>query len=244
MKNSGAGESLYLVIEPLRLYNTNTPFYSRGWYLAGVETHSSLFGLSSQLLGIFIAATLSSLAIAVLLAYLLVNYITGPIRRLHECIDTSKGNELNYFETGQVVEVDNLYSTISSLMQRQKQAEYDLLEEKERYRLALRNNSDILINFDMDTGRAIFYNLQNDSRDEIIVNNLLDRIKTGDFIHPSDKRVLIARIQNMQSELSIAFRSKWYTPDGDYQWFELNGKALPATDDKHSTFIGSGCMTG
>lgn len=239
MKNSGVGESLYLVIKPLRLYNTNTPFYSRGWYLAGVETHSSLFGLSSQLLGIFIAATLSSLAIAVLLAYLLVNYITGPIRRLHECIAASRGNELNYFETGQVVEVDNLYSTISSLMQRQKQAEYDLLEEKERYRLALRNNSDILINFDMDTGRAIFYNLQNDSRDEIIVNNLLDRLKTGDFIHPSDKRVLIARIQNMQSELSIAFRSKWYTSDGDYQWFELNGKALPATDDKHSTFIGS-----
>ncbi len=239
MKNSQASENLYLVAQPLRLYNTNTPFYSHGWYLAGVETHSSLFGLSSQLLGIFIAATFSSLAIAILLAYLLVSYITGPIRRLHECIDTSKGNELNYFETGQVVEVDNLYSTISSLMQRQRQAEYDLLEEKERYRLALKNNSDILINFDIDADRAIFYNLQNDSRDEIIVNNLIERLKAGDFIHPSDKRVLLARVQNMQSELSIAFRSNWYTPDGNYQWFELNGKVLPATDGKHSTFIGS-----
>ncbi len=239
MENSNAAENMYLVAEPLRLYNTNTPFYNRGWYLAGVETHSSLFGLSSQLLGIFVAATFSSLAIAILLAYLLVNYITGPIRRLHECIDSSKGNELNYFETGQVVEVDNLYSTISSLMQRQRQAEYDLLEEKERYRLALQNNSDILINFDMDIDRAVFYNLQNDSRDEIIVNNLLEKLKSGDFIHPSDKRVLIARIQNMESELSIAFRSNWYTPDGNYQWFELNGRVLPATDGKHSTFIGS-----
>ncbi len=238
IKNANINEASYLVLKPLRLYNTNTPFYSRGWYIAGVETHSSLFGLSKQLSGIFVAATLSSLAIAILLAYILVNYITRPIRRLHKCIDTSSGNELNHFDTGQVVEVDNLYDTISKLMQRQRQAEYELLEEKERYRLALQNNSDILVSYDMETGRAVFYNL-NEAGEETVVNDLPEKLMSGEYIHPLDRKVFIARVQNAQSDVSVTFRCNWYTSDGSYQWFELSGRVLPAANGKHSTFIGS-----
>ncbi len=231
-------KTVYLTVNPLTLYNTNTPFYEQGWYLAGMETHDALFGSSSRLSGTFIAATLFALAVAIFLSYLLVKYITTPIRRLSECIRTSPENELKHFDKGTIREIDDLYETIFNLTNRQKKIEWDLLEERERYRLALQNNSDILVTFDPEKDLAIFYNLDN-SNTETRIENLMQKLEEGDYIHPTDKRVVLARIRNIQTDLSVSFRTNWMTEDHEYQWFELTGRIPPDADGKHKIFIGS-----
>ncbi len=231
-------EPVYLTAKPLTLYNTNTPFYERGWYLTGMETHDALFGSSSRLSGTFVAATLLALAVAVFLSYLLVNYITNPIRRLSECIRTSPENELKTFGKGTITEIDELYDTIFNLTNRQKKIEWDLQEERERYRLALQNSSDILVTYDPEKDLAIFYNLDN-SNTETRIDNLMQKLEKDDYIHPLDKRVVLARIQNIRTELSVSFRTNWMTENHEYQWFELTGRILPDTGAKRKTFIGS-----
>ncbi len=235
---SGRKEPVYLTIKPLTLYNTNTPFYEQGWYLAGMETDDALFGSSSRLSGIFVAATLFALAVAVFLSYLLVRYITNPIRRLSECIRTSPENELKYFAKGTIAEIDELYDTIFILTNRQKKIEWDLLEERERYRLALQNNSDILVTYDPEKDLAIFYNLDKGNA-ETRVEHLQQKLENEDYIHPFEKRVVLARIRNIQTDLSVSFRTNWRTENHEYKWFELTGRILPSADGKHRSFIGS-----
>ena len=231
-------DPVYLTPQSLTLYNTNTSFYGQGWYLAGMETHDALFGSSSRLSGIFVAATLLALATAVFLSYLLVRKITNPIRRLSECIRTSPENELKPFDKGSIAEIDELYDTIFHLTERQKKTEWDLQEERERYRLALQNNSDILVTYDPDQDLATFYNLDN-SGAETRIENLMQKLTRENYIHPDDKRVVLARIQNIRTGLSISFRTNWMSADHEYQWYELTGRILPDADGTHKTFIGS-----
>ena len=236
--NSNGKNAVYLTLKPLTLYNTNTPFYDHGWYLAGMETQDALFGNSSRLAGTFVAGTLFALAVAVFLSYLLVRYITNPILRLSECIRTSPENNLNDFEKGTIAEIDELYDTIFNLTDRQKKIEWALQEERERYRLALQNNSDILVTYDPEKDLATFYNLDNSGR-ETRIENLMQKLENEEYIHPADKRVVLARIRNIRTELSVSFRTNWMTEDRKYQWFELTGRILPDADGKQKTFIGS-----
>ena len=238
LERTGGQEPVYLTLNPLTLYNTNTPFYEQGWYLAGMETQDALFGVSSRLTGTFIAATLFALGVAIFCSYLLVRYITNPIRRLSACIQTSPENELKPFAKGAITEIDELYDTIFNLTNRQRKIEWDLLEERERYRLALRNNSDILVTYDPDRDMATFYNLENDNA-ETCVEHLLEKLEQGDYIHPVEKRVVLARIRNIQTELSVSFRTNWGTENHEYQWFELTGRILPDAGGQRKTFIGS-----
>ncbi len=228
----------YLVLKPLRLYNTNTPFYDRGWYLAGVENHAALFGISDTLSRVFVVATLFSLAVAILLSILLVRHVTGPIRRLSACIQDSPENELGEFALSHITEVDELYDTIRRLTVRQKQIEYDLMEEKERYRLALQSSSDILISYDMDHDRAVFYNLDGSSREEV-KDGLLKTMRLRGFIHPDDRRILLARLAEARDDLSVSFRVDFSGQEKDYRWYELTGRILPAGDGRPRNLIGA-----
>lgn len=228
----------YLVLKPLRLYNTNTPFYDHSWFLAGVETHAALFGISDTLSRVFVIATLFSLAVAIVLAVLLVRFVTRPIRRLSDCIQNSTENELGTFSPSHIAEVDELYDTISRLTTRQKQIEYDLLEEKERYRLALQSSSDILLSYDPDQDRAVFYNLDGSGREDS-VDHLLEAIRTQDYVHPDDRRILFARLAEAQTELSVSFRIDFSGQAKDYRWFDFNGRILPAGEGRPRTLIGA-----
>ncbi len=228
----------YLVLQPLRLYNTNTPFYKQSWYLAGVEPHAALFGISDTLSRVFVIATLLSLAVAAILAFFVVRHVTGPIRRLSSCIQNSSENELGEFPPSRIAEVDELYGTIRHLTDRQKQTEYDLLEEKERYRMALQSSSDILISHDLDHDKAIFYNLDGSGREELR-EGLLEKAHTRDYIHPDDRRILLARLAEAGGELSVSFRVDFSGQAKDYRWYELTGRIMPAGEGRPRTLIGA-----
>ncbi|WP_418668495.1 ATP-binding protein [Allofournierella sp.] len=220
-----AGRPLYAALKGLHLYNSNTPFAERGWYLAGIENHEALFGISEQLLRIFILATILALAVGAAGVYVAVAHVTGPIRRLSRCIQGSAENELAGYEPSNILEVDELYHTIHGLTEQQKQAEYALRQEKERYRLALQNSTDILLTLDMVTDQVEFVNLRGQEKVKRLPHFLQD-IRVRDTVYPDDQRVLAARLREAQDEVCVTFRTRLFSPDGQYQWYELNGRVL------------------
>ena len=220
-----AGQPLYAVLKGLNLYNSNTPFAEREWYLAGIENHEALFGISEQLLRIFILATILALAVGVAGVYAAVVHVTRPIRRLSRCIQGSKENELTGYEPSNILEVDELYHTISELTEQQRQAEYALRQEKERYRLALQSSTDILLTLDMVTDQAEFVNLRGQEESKNIPHFLQD-LRIRDTVYPDDQRVLAARLREAQDEVCVTFRTRLFSADDQYQWYELSGKVL------------------
>ena len=81
---------------------------------------------------------------------IIVRYVTRPIHRLVACIRESSQTRLAPFETSNILEVDELHDVIENLTEMQRSAEYDLMEEKERYRIALQSTTDMLFSYDVE----------------------------------------------------------------------------------------------
>lgn len=232
------GKQLYATLKGLSLYNSNTPFEAQGWYLAGVQDGEVLFGLSKKLLLTFLYALGLSLVVGAAGIYLVARYVTRPVRELARCIRGSEGTDLQDFIPSNIQEVDDLYDTICSLTEQQKQAAYALREEKERYRVALQSSSDILLTYDRAEDRAAFMNLRGQGgMDGMVAERFLS--KAEEYVHPDDLRILVARLQEGQGEISVSFRSRLFDADGAYQWMELQGRVLPGADGKGDKVVGS-----
>lgn len=236
--NKPSNESVFLTLSPIRVYNSNTPFYNESFLLAGVEHFDALYGFEKQLSSVFILAVIASLIFGVICVLLIVQYVTKPIRRLSMCIRGSKENLLLDFEESKISEVDELYNALWNLTDQQKKSEYRLMQEKERYRVALQSSSDILFTYDTELDVIEFYNLDGQG-DGFVVENLKQRIESGEFCHPDSRHLILSALAEQQKEITFTFRSRWFDTDRDYQWFELRGRLLHDDSGEANTLIGA-----
>ena len=63
--------------------------------------------------------------------------------------ETAGKNKLSGYQMSDITEVDELYEVVRELTNKQQEAEYSLMEEKERYRIALQSSTDILMAYDV-----------------------------------------------------------------------------------------------
>ena len=144
------GQGIYAVVCPLKLYSNNVPYEHTEWVLLGLDTEEDLFGMSRRLYLWVVVAVFFGLGFGVLGIYFLVRYLTKPVGQLMECI--SRGNTgLSDFKLSNIFEIDALYDVVRDLTNRQKEAENTLLEEKERYRVALESSNDIFFSYDLES---------------------------------------------------------------------------------------------
>lgn len=236
LTDSTSEKAAYMIMQPLHLYNNNTPFDNQVWYVAGVESRTELFGLNDRLMLVFLLAILLSVFIGISFASIFVRRITRPIYRLSACLHGNVSENLEQYRHSSIAEIEELYDTIVHLTRLQKKNEHALTEEKERYRLALQSSSDILMTYDMEHDSARFYNL-NGTAQELLSDAFLQKI--SEHIYPSDRSAVLSAIRNAQNELSITFRSDWPQNTDGYQWYEMNGRILPADEERPKTFIGA-----
>lgn len=134
------GREAYAGVSRLHLYNTNTPFSDEVWVVAGVEGERELFGIGNKIVWNLLIAILVGLVFGMVSIYIMVSHLTKPIRGLVKCIRNSGGKRLTGYQMSDIAEVDELFDVVQELMVRQQEAEYSLMEEKERYRIALQES--------------------------------------------------------------------------------------------------------
>ena len=171
--------------------------------------------MSRQLYLWMLLAVLVGLAFGVVGIYVLVRYLTRPVARLMECISRGSAG-LNEFETSNILEVDALFDVVKALTDRQKEAENILLEEKERYRVALESSRDIFFSYD----------IQNQMLDLVNHKTMNGRWQCGEygdsFINPEDiyemdREDTIAAMREPTDKLFMEFRLRW-PKEGAYKW--------------------------
>lgn len=229
-------QDIYAVVCPLRLYGNNVPYEDTDWVLLGLDTEENLFGMSRHLYLWIVAAILVGLLFGVFGIYILVRYLTRPVQRLMECI--SRGREgLLEFRSSNILEIDGLYDVVRNLTERQREAEDILLEEKERYRVALESSKDIYFSYD----------LQNNVLD--IVNHKTMsgqwqcRDNGGCFIDPEniydmDREDAIRALQARDDKIYAEFRLKWPEEAG-FRWVAVSGKMVLDMDGRQRKLVGS-----
>lgn len=236
--------SFYANTAPFQLYNSNTPFEKNSWVLVGIQNEESLFGMASRMLKNVALAVVFSLIFGIIGVYILLTHLTKPISELAEWIRNARNRELKSYHKTDIKEICDLYNAVYEMNEKQKEAEYKALEEKERYLFALQSSTDIIYTYNVEEDDLIIYNLSSESAGtgegeggEYHVNHMLNDIRRSSIIHPGDKQQLLDVLQRLDDKFEIPFRVN--TKGHGWQWMEMSGKSICGEIGKKTRVIGS-----
>lgn len=229
-------QGIYAVVCPLKLYSNNVPYENTEWALLGLNIEEDLFGISHQLYLWMLAAVLIGLLFGVFGIYILVKHLTRPVQNLMECISKGRAG-LQKFKPSNILEVDALYDVVKDLTDQQKEAEEILLEEKERYRVALESSKDVFFSYDFEK------HLLNIVNHKTMNGQWPCEEFEGGFINPSfiyedDREEAIQEFHRKTDRIFAEFRMRW-PEDTDFLWVQLSGNAVYDTEGRRRKLVGS-----
>lgn len=230
------GQGVYAVACPLELYGKNVPYENADWVLLGLNTEKELFGMSSQLYFWMVMAVLAGLIFGVFGIYILVRHLTRPVQNLMNCIMEGSAG-LEKFKPSNILEIDALYDVISDLTKQQRKAENILLEEKERYKVALESSKDIFFTYDL---RSQILDLVNHKtmNGQWQFHESEGVLIHPDYIYEADREEVAKALQQDPDNPYAEFRMRW-PEESEYNWVALSGKAVYDTDGQRWKLVGS-----
>ena len=230
------GQGVYAVECPLKLYSNHAPYEDTEWTLLGLNTEEDLFGLSRQLYLWMAAAILAGLAFGVLGIYLAVRHLTKPVQQLMQCISGDAAG-LREFRPSNILEVDALYDVVNDLTERQKTAKNILLEEKERYQMALESSPDVFFSYDLQHLTLDIFNHKT-MNGRWPCPSFGGAFIAPEYIHEEDRARATEALGSDSDEIYAEFRMKW-PADAQFTWSAVTGKAIYDTDGRRWKLVGS-----
>lgn len=223
------------------LYNTNTPFESMGLVLAGVQEDDSLFGMGSRMMQKVLLGICCSVLVGMVSVYFLLTHLTRPIRELAVWIRNIKNTSFETLSHTQIMEIKDLYSAVQEMYENQKKAENQVIEEKERYLLALQSNTEIIYTYYAEDDSMHLYNLaakEEGGQEEICIYQMKENIDHDSRMFYNDRQLVKQAFTKLDDHFKIQFRRQLDEGD-ECQWIELSGKTIRDKKGKKSRVIGS-----
>ncbi len=136
-------QEYYLYYEPLRIYNSNTPFSSQQWVLVGMLPHEAMQSFTRSLLFASAIAVACALGIG-LLACLLISYmLQRPVARLAQEMRTKDPASLIDLAPTGILEIDQMSDEVMRLSR-------DVLESGRKFSQIIEMASVHLAGFEID----------------------------------------------------------------------------------------------
>lgn len=223
VRDSSIGtQGIYSVVSPLSLYSANVPYENTAWALCGFVTEDSIFALGNQLYRSILTTILFCALAGLAFMLLVVRYITAPVYRL---MDSVRGGlkGLREFRPSNIQEVDELHQVVQSLTESEISSEHQLMEEKERYRIALESSNDIFFTYRQDAHTLEVVN--SNGNDGIWpIREFWDRT-ISPAVSIADQSLLIALMRGSKTELHAQLLLTVPGLQGG-RWSEINGKTV------------------
>lgn len=229
-------QHVFAVACPLKLYSNNVPYENTEWVLLGLKTEEDLFGISHQLYVWMVIAILIGLAFGVIGIYFTVRYLTKPVERLMQCISQG-GTGLQEYKASNIMEIDALHDVVKDLTDRQKEAQNILLEEKERYRVALETATDTFFSYDFQNHTLDIVNHRTMSGQWKCMEYESGFIDP-EYIHEYDRMKVIKAFHSMADKLYVELRLNW-PAKSEYVWTAFSGNVLFEADGRRRKLVGS-----
>lgn len=227
-------QKIYAVIQPLKIYSNNVPYENTEWVLCGLVTEDSIFGLGRKLYQeIFLMIGVCAAA-GILVVTILIRHVTRPVYRLMESV--RGGSEaLHKFQPSNIIEIDELHDVVEKATDTQKQIEAQLLEEKERYRVALESSQDIFYTYNYKTKQ-----LEITNTDEF--DGKWDCEQHPEYIdsrqiHPQDRQRVADAFHEDKKEINVEFRL-CRPGTNQYVWVNTVGRIFHETPSEPGTLVG------
>jgi len=228
-------QKIYAVVKPLGIYAPNTPYEDTEWALCGLVTENSIYGAGRSIYMRMILAGIFCVILAMIAVYLMVRYVTKPVYRLVESVRGGVDG-IHQFRTANILEVDELHDVVEDLTDAQQRTEDQLLEEKERYRIAVESSKDMFFTFRRKERLLELVNSR--GYDGIWDCGLHPEFIENDSIYPEDKDRIFWEITTAKKEINVEFRLRM--PDEeDYNWVNLIGTVIQDETGDYSRIVGS-----
>lgn len=226
-------QQIYGLVSNLELYSRNVPYEDTQWALCGFVTEDSVYGLISDVYERILGAILGSALMAVILVYFLVQYATEPVYHLVESVRGGVKGIHSFQESG-IQELDELHKVIENLTDAQMQTENQLLEEKERYRIAVESSQDAF--FTYKCKEKLLEIVNSKGNDGVWDCGKHPEFLDNDSIHPADKAKLINAVKSSGGVLDVDFRLQHV--NGEFQWVNLSGSITFDENKERSRIVG------
>lgn len=234
-------QQIYGVFCDIELYKRNTPFDDEKWGLLAIVKKETIFGIGQQLSKSLVIAILCSISFGVFGIYFVSHLATKPIRKLAECIQESKEDKLQNFQKSGTKEVDELYDTLQQLITKRQEIEKDLIEERERYFIALESSTDIIYEYGVEEDKLTLYNFNKQSTD--LTSQTLYHFKTQILqtkrIQKEDKENILRFLAGDWNGISFTFQAKLKKDAKEYKWLEVRAKEIRNENCQLVKIIGS-----
>ena len=226
-------QQIYGLVSNLELYSRNVPYEDTQWALCGFVTEDSVYGLISDVYERILGAILGSALMAVILVYFLVQYTTEPVYHLVESVRGGVKGIHGFQESG-IQELDELHKVIENLTDTQMQTENQLLEEKERYRIAVESSQDAF--FTYKCKEKLLEIVNSKGNDGVWDCGKHPEFLDNDSIHPADKAKLVNAVKSSDGVLDVDFRLQH--ANGEFQWVNLSGSITFDENKERSRVVG------
>ena len=226
-------QQIYGLVSNLELYSRNVPYEDTQWALCGFVTEDSVYGLISDVYERILGAILGSALMAVILVYFLVQSATEPVYHLVESVRGGVKGIHGFQESG-IQELDELHKVIENLTDTQMQTENQLLEEKERYRIAVESSQDAF--FTYKCKEKLLEIVNSKGNDGVWDCGKHPEFLDNDSIHPADKAKLVNAVKSSDGVLDVDFRLQH--ANGEFQWVNLSGSITFDENKERSRVVG------
>ena len=226
-------QKIYGFVSNLELYSRNVPYEDTQWALCGFVTEDSVYGLISDVYERILGAILGSALMAVILVFFLVQYTTEPVYHLVESVRGGVKGIHGFQESG-IQELDELHKVIENLTDTQMQTENQLLEEKERYRIAVESSQDAF--FTYKCKEKLLEIVNSKGNDGVWDCGKHPEFLDNDSIHPADKAKLVNAVKSSDGVLDVDFRLQH--ANGEFQWVNLSGSITFDENKERSRVVG------
>ena len=226
-------QQIYGLVSNLELYSRNVPYEDTQWALCGFVTEDSVYGLISDVYERILGAILGSALMAVILVYFLVQYATEPVYHLVESVRGGVKGIHSFQESG-IQELDELHKVIENLTDTKMQTENQLLEEKERYRIAVESSQDAF--FTYKCKEKLLEIVNSKGNDGVWDCGKHPEFLDNDSIHPADKAKLVNAVKSSDGVLDVDFRLQH--ANGEFQWVNLSGSITFDENKERSRVVG------
>ena len=226
-------QQIYGLVSNLELYSRNVPYEDTQWALCGFITEDSVYGLISDVYERILGAILGSALMAVILVYFLVQYATEPVYHLVESVRGGVKGIHGFQESG-IQKLDELHKVIENLTDTKMQTENQLLEEKERYRIAVESSQDAF--FTYKCKEKLLEIVNSKGNDGVWDCGKHPEFLDNDSIHPADKEKLVNAVKSSDGVLDVDFRLQH--ANGEFQWVNLSGSITFDENKERSRVVG------
>ncbi len=227
-------QNIYAITMPLNLYSNHVPYEDTRWTVCGFVTEDSVYGLGTRVYTRMVLSIIGSAVMAALLVSILVRYVTKPVYKLAESVREGVTG-IHNFPGSDILEIDQLHTVIKNLTDTQTSTQEQLLEEKERYRLAVESSQDLF--FTYRRKELLLEIVNSNGFDGVWDCGTHPEFIRNTCIHPDDRARVFQGFRADCKKLDVEFRLR-RTEWDEYIWVELTATLIQDTDGICNRIVG------